>query len=58
MAVLGFFIVLPAQLQLNEQGYISTEMLILGCLGLVTITVPPALPTSLAIGVSYALSRL
>lgn len=36
----------------------STKLIIAQALDLLTITVPPALPASMAAGVAFALSRL
>ena len=55
LSVGGFLVSLPF-LKKNA-GYTNTEILI-KALDLVTTTVPPALPTCLGVGISYALSRL
>ena len=55
LSVCGFLVSLPF-LKKNA-GYSNTEILI-KALDLVTTTVPPALPTCLGVGISYALSRL
>ena len=36
----------------------STKDMIVNCLDLITITVPPALPACMSIGISFALARL
>ena len=55
LSVCGFLVSLPF-LKKNA-GYSNREILI-KALDLVTTTVPPALPTCLGVGISYALSRL
>lgn len=58
LSFLGFFISLPAQLYEIKIGLMQYSDLIINSLDLVTITVPPALPTALSIGISFALIRL
>ena len=57
MAVVGFIVSLPVSLQYYHDGFLTVGEIIVNSLDLVTITVPPALPTCLAIGVSLALHR-
>jgi cation-transporting P-type ATPase 13A2 len=51
--LIGFFITLPSSLKL-----VSTELLVFKALNLITITVPPALPAAMSIGIVFALARL
>lgn len=53
ISVLGFIATIPASLK-----YLSTHELIVKALDLVTITVPPALPAAMSIGIVFALARL
>ena len=58
IAFLGFLAALD-QLLLNvRMGYKTKSFLLMKSLDLVTITVPTALPTALAIGVTVAMERL
>ncbi|CAK89910.1 unnamed protein product (macronuclear) [Paramecium tetraurelia] len=58
LAVIGFIITVPNKIDYLLDGSISTWEFINEGLDLITITVPPALPTCLQIGVSIALARL
>ena len=53
IALSGFLVTLPKSLK-----FLSTKEVIFKALDLITITVPPALPAAMSIGVVYALSRL
>ena len=54
VAIIGFAITLPKLLKLG----IETEALVDKCLDLITITVPPALPATMSVGVAFAITRL
>ena len=41
-----------------KEGYNDTYDMILNSFDLITITVPPALPTALSIGITFAMRRL
>ena len=58
MAVLGTLFTLKDQINAVKDGEITAGLLVKNMLDLVTITVPPALPTCLSIGISMALGRL
>jgi cation-transporting P-type ATPase 13A2 len=58
IAVIGFCTSVPNKWETLQNGEISTWDFISEGLDLITITVPPALPTCLQIGISIALSRL
>ncbi|EAR98781.2 E1-E2 ATPase family protein (macronuclear) [Tetrahymena thermophila SB210] len=58
ISILGFFFSLPFLIRGYNLHIIELRDLILNSLDLVTITVPPALPTCLSIGISFAISRL
>lgn len=58
LSIIGFLSSLPAQLNGVKEGYNNYYDMILNSLDLITITVPPALPTALAIGVTFAMRRL
>jgi len=58
LAVIGFAVTVPNKIVFLMEGSISTWEFINEGLDLITITVPPALPTCLQIGVSIALARL
>lgn len=58
LAVIGFIITVPNKIVYLKDGSISIWEFINEGLDLITITVPPALPTCLQIGISIALSRL
>jgi cation-transporting ATPase 13A3/4/5 len=58
IAVIGFCCTVPNKIHTLLDGSITTWDFISEGLDLITITVPPALPTCLQIGVSIALSRL
>ncbi|EGR27385.1 hypothetical protein IMG5_196550, partial [Ichthyophthirius multifiliis] len=58
LAVLGFLVSLYYQIEGYKQDYIALKDIILNSFDLITITVPPALPTCLQIGISCALHRL
>ena len=58
MAVIGTLFSLRDLIQAKQDGDLSTWEVVTKCLDLITITVPPALPTCLSIGISMALSRL
>lgn len=54
IGILGFCATLPTLIDLGT----STEKLIDRSLDLITITVPPALPATLTVGVAFAIKRL
>lgn len=54
VAIIGFVITLPRLLEIG----IETEALVDKCLDLITITVPPALPATMSVGVAFAITRL
>lgn len=56
MAAVGFFIDLPSWIKNNDSGLL--RIIIIKASEIVTVTVPPALPTCMQIGISVALSRL
>ncbi|KAL4462608.1 hypothetical protein ABPG74_000438 [Tetrahymena malaccensis] len=58
ISVLGFAFSLPFLIRGYHQDFIDLREVILNSLDLITITVPPALPTCLSIGISFAISRL
>lgn len=58
LAVIGFAVTVPNKIEFLLDGSITTWEFINEGLDLITITVPPALPTCLQIGVSIALARL
>ena len=58
IAVIGFCCTVAYLVRSLEEGNISTWDLVFQGLDLITITVPPALPTCLQIGITIALSRL
>ncbi|KAL4505183.1 hypothetical protein ABPG72_016250 [Tetrahymena utriculariae] len=58
ISIVGFVVSLPFMIKGYNEGYLDLRDLILNSLDLVTITVPPALPTCLSIGISFAISRL
>ena len=52
--IVGFIISIPAMIKLGT----TVPKLIDKSLDLITITVPPALPASMSVGVAFAISRL
>ncbi|EAR98777.2 E1-E2 ATPase family protein (macronuclear) [Tetrahymena thermophila SB210] len=58
ISLLGFFFSIPFMIRGYNLNFLEVRDLILGSVNLVTITVPPALPTCLSIGISFAISRL
>jgi cation-transporting ATPase 13A3/4/5 len=58
IALVGFCCTVPNKIHTLVDGDITTWDFISEGLDLITITVPPALPTCLQIGISIALSRL
>jgi cation-transporting P-type ATPase 13A2 len=54
IAIFGFIGTVPRLIELGT----STEKLVDKSLDLITVTVPPALPATLTVGVSFAISRL
>ena len=58
MAFIGFCVTIKDQLKELSDDNLTLGQLIINALDLVTITVPPALPTCLSIGISLALGRL
>jgi len=56
MAVAGFIYDLPSWIRSGEEDIVT--MIIIKASEIVTVTVPPALPTCMQIGISVALSRL
>jgi len=50
MSVIGTFVSLNDLIEAKNNGDLETR-----CLDLITITVPPALPTCLSVGISMAL---
>ena len=50
----GFAVTVPELLRLGS----STEQVIDKSLDLITITVPPALPATMSVGVAFAINRL
>jgi len=55
MAVIGFLIDLPFFLMSDDS---SSRILIIKCCEIVTVTVPPALPTCMAVGINVAIIDL
>lgn len=55
MSVVGYLISLSSIIKGTEEGFMDVWGMILMCLDLITITVPPALPTCLSIGISFAM---
>lgn len=53
ISVIGFLLTLHTSLR-----YLSIKEIIIKALDLVTVTVPPALPAAMSIGIVYALARL
>lgn len=58
MALIGWLVALPNSLTGIQEGDLTIFWFTINSFDLVTITVPPALPTCLSIGVSFALTRL
>jgi cation-transporting ATPase 13A3/4/5 len=58
MAILGTLFSLKDMIRAERDGQMTVGDIVSKCLDLVTITVPPALPTCLSIGISMAMSRL
>lgn len=58
ITIIGYFISIPSLIQGINDQYIKVSQLLLLYLDLITITVPPALPTCLQIGITFALKRL
>lgn len=58
VALISFFIGLPTFLEKLDLGLMEIEDVLIRCLDLVTISVPPALPTCLSFGISFSLKRL
>jgi cation-transporting ATPase 13A3/4/5 len=54
VSVIGFLSLLP---QLLSQG-LDTSKIVDKSLDLITIAVPPALPATMSVGVSFAIQRL
>ena len=57
MSILGFATTLNNQIGYLHSGDLDVFNMVLNSLDLITITVPPALPTCLQIGISLALDR-
>lgn len=55
MSVVGYLISLSSIIEGTKEGFMNIFGLLLRCLDLITITVPPALPTCLSIGISFAM---
>lgn len=55
MSVVGYLISLSSIIEGTKEGYMDVWGMILMCLDLITITVPPALPTCLSIGISFSI---
>ena len=58
MAFIGFLLTIKDQINEYNTGNLSMFQMIINSLDLITITVPPALPTCLSIGISFALARM
>ncbi|CAD8214246.1 unnamed protein product [Paramecium octaurelia] len=58
MSLVGFSLTIKDQVDELKEDNTTIFQMIINSLDLITITVPPALPTCLSIGVSFALSRL
>lgn len=58
MAVIGWLVALPNTIDGIKSGDMTIFWFVINSFDLVTITVPPALPTCLSIGVSFALARM
>jgi cation-transporting ATPase 13A3/4/5 len=54
VGIVGFMIVVPILIRMGTE----TTVLITKCLDLITITVPPALPAAMSVGVAFAVVRL
>jgi len=57
VAIAGFFIDLPSWLQADKEGVDMGSIIIIKASEIITVTVPPALPTCMQIGISVALSK-
>jgi cation-transporting ATPase 13A2 len=57
-ALIAFLVTIPEFIDLLEKEIILPEDVIIRILDLITISVPPALPTCLAFGVYFSLRRL
>ncbi|CAD8078910.1 unnamed protein product [Paramecium primaurelia] len=58
MSLVGFSLTIKDQIDELKEDNTTIFQMIINSLDLITITVPPALPTCLSIGVSFALARL
>ncbi|KAL4487111.1 hypothetical protein ABPG72_001563 [Tetrahymena utriculariae] len=58
VALISFFVALKTFIDKIDLGLMETQDVIVRCLDLVTISVPPALPTCLSFGISFSLKRL
>ena len=58
VAVVGFFATLPWLIENELESEDGVENLIDKSLDLITITVPPARPATMSVGVSFAIQRL
>lgn len=55
MSVIGTLVSLNDLIEAKNNGDLETGEIVSRCLDLITITVPPALPTCLSVGISMAL---
>lgn len=58
ISLMGLAVSIPYQIEGVEEGYIELRDFILHSFDLITIAVPPALPTCLSIGITFAINRL
>lgn len=54
-AIVSFFVALPTFLQKLDDDMIEKVDVIIRCCDLITISVPPALPTCLTFGISFSM---
>lgn len=57
-ALIAFLVSIPKFKQLLDDGSIEMKDVIIRVLDLITISVPPALPTCLSFGIGFSLKRL
>ncbi|KAL4480550.1 hypothetical protein ABPG72_022305 [Tetrahymena utriculariae] len=58
IAFISFLISVPSFIVAYNNGYMEISEIVIRALDLITISVPPALPTALSFGISFALKRL
>ncbi|CAD8092827.1 unnamed protein product [Paramecium sonneborni] len=58
LSLVGFSLTIKSQVDELKENNTTIFQMVINSLDLITITVPPALPTCLSIGVSFALARL